>query len=156
MFKMYLLLGGIHYTLDTGVKIYTYGFTIFSDPCKLWYTMHHLLTIFNFKSLWMIDHYTWFLAIVPAYHCMMSGCPDFFLNNHIYGVCLTSYIVSLIFIPTFNKTRIIRMILFKTLCLAIVIMQMGKAGECTTQWNTDAMQVEFAELRKEWAEKIIV
>ena len=60
LYKFYLILGAIHYSFDSCVKIYYYGTSIIYEECKLWYFIHHVLTLFKFKSTWMLDHYTWF------------------------------------------------------------------------------------------------
>ena len=60
IYKFYLLIGAIHYSFDSCCKIYYYGTSIIYEECKLWYFIHHVLTLFKFKSTWMLDHYTWF------------------------------------------------------------------------------------------------
>ena len=106
LFRLYLLSGGIHYSFDSLVKIYYYGFQIIYKECKLWYFIHHVATLVNFRSLWMLDHYPWFMMFPPAYHTVLVAFPDFWLNNYVYGIALASYIIHILFVKTFRENRV--------------------------------------------------
>ena len=106
LFKVYLLIGGIHYTFDSFVKLYYYGFSIVFEGCKFNYFIHHVMTLIQFTSIWMLDHYPWFIAFCPAYHCVMVGLPKFKYNNHIYGVSIACYVLMQLMIETFRKNRV--------------------------------------------------
>ena len=47
-YKMYLLVGGVYYALDSMLKFYYFGFTVFTDRCRQAFFIHHVMTIINF------------------------------------------------------------------------------------------------------------
>ena len=124
-FKYYLAVGGFHYTLDCFVKMHTYGFDILNEGCKLWYFIHHLLTLINFKSLWMLDTYPWFMAFPACYHCVMVACPKFFLNNYIYGASIAFYVILQLYYKPFRNNKVHKMLLVKCGFILIPILHMA-------------------------------
>lgn len=138
---MYLLTGGIHYAFDSCVKLHAYRFGIFNEECKLLYFMHHICTVIMFRSMWMIDHYPWFIAFPPGYHCVMVGFPRFAYNNYIYAVALISFFYMNIMIPTFWKNRVHNSLIIDILVIAIPISFMATM-DCQSQWDLAAMVKE--------------
>ena len=102
LFKLYLLSGTVHYTIDSLVKIYYYGFTIFTNKCKFWYLIHHIGTILNLRSAWMLDFYPWFMAFGPAYHCVLVAYPKLWFNSYIYAISILSYVFNSLFYKIFR------------------------------------------------------
>jgi len=136
---MYLLVGALHYSFDSGVKIYYYGFTIFTERCKLYYFFHHVATVVHFKSLWMVDHYTWFMAFCPAYHCALVVYPALWINNYVYGFALVCYVFHQLYIKELRDTKLHRSILLKCPLLIIPIIFMATA-DCNAQWSINDMK----------------
>ena len=141
LYKIYLVYGAIHYVTDTLLKIHFYGTTIITDAsekgdiCKLSYTLHHIFTFVHFKSLFMLDHYSWFMAFPPAYHNAMVAFPVFWANNYFYGSALFFYVFHQLYIKELRETRLHRSILIKCPLLIIPIIMMATAGECTEMWS---------------------
>ena len=126
-FRMYLLVGAIHYSFDTWVKFSQYGLVeLLRDDCKLMYTIHHFFTLFVFKSLWMLDHYTWFVAGPPAYHCIMVCCPNFEGNNYIYGFFLVAFVFLQLSNKAIMRTNVHMGLLCVTPLLIYPIANMGR------------------------------
>ncbi len=130
-FKVYLLIGGIHYTFDSFVKLYYYGFSIIHEGCKFNYFIHHIMTLIQFKSIWMLDHYPWFIIFCPAYHCIMVAFPKFQYNNHIYGISIACYVLIPLMIETFRKNRVHQTLLLKVPLIIIPIIMMA-TGNCAS------------------------
>ena len=75
-FRMYLGICILYYAADTFIKLYELRYPEdYSNICKQAYFWHHVLTVFAFKSIIVIDHYTWFLAGPMAYHTMVVAFP---------------------------------------------------------------------------------
>ena len=142
VFKLYLAVGGFHYTLDCFVKIHTYGFGILNEGCKYWYLIHHFLTLINFKSLWMLDSYAWFMSFPAAYHCIMVCAPKFWLNNYIYGVSIACYVILQMYYTPFRNNRVHQMLLVKVGLILVPIMHMATMS-CQSQWSIEAMLNEL-------------
>jgi len=92
-YKFYLFLGAVNYIIDSVVKLRLYGIMgILAEDCKKWFFIHHICTIIMFRSMWMVDHYTWFVAWPSAYHNLMVAFPRFLpWNNIFYGIGLVSF-----------------------------------------------------------------
>ena len=129
LFKLYLTIGAVHYLFDSFVKIYYFGFGIIYEGCSFWYFIHHVNTVINFKSLWMLDHYPWFMLLPPSYHCVMVAWPKLWINNYVYGVAITCYIGFSLIPKTFRENRVHRALGLKFFLLAIPIINMGR-WEC--------------------------
>merc|ERR1711924_544884 len=54
-FRLYLLVGGVHYGIDSVAKLRKYGLGIIFEECKLWYWIHHMCTVLMFHSMWQVD-----------------------------------------------------------------------------------------------------
>ena len=118
---------------------------IILDPCRRWYFLHHFLTVIMFKSMWMIDHYTWFLAFPGAYHCIMVCYPNFAYNNQIYVLSLICFIFNILMIKPFNQNRVHLSLIMKILLLIIPLVpmaMMSSDGGCKELWDFNAM-VEY-------------
>jgi hypothetical protein len=84
-YRIYLFFGIFYYIADTFIKMYEMRFpSDYVNMCKVGFLTHHIFTVFSFKSIFLIDHYTWFLTFPTAYHPMMVVFPNFVLNNPIY------------------------------------------------------------------------
>lgn len=92
-YRIYLAVGAFHYTFDCCVKLYYYGTAVFWQDCKMVYFAHHLCTLWKFKSLWMLDSFTWFMAFPTAYHCVIVGV-DMRINDVIYAISIACYVIN--------------------------------------------------------------
>ena len=97
MYRMYVSYSGFHYAFDSWVKWDAYGLSIFSEECKLWYFVHHIMTVFMTKNTCMMDHFTWFIIGPGAYHTVMVAYPKFKYNNYIYAVTIICAFYNMIF-----------------------------------------------------------
>ena len=130
----------MHYTLDCFVKAYYYGFAVFYQDCKLVYFMHHLVTLFKFKSLWMLDTFPWFMAFPPAYHCVMVGI-DFKFNNFIYGFSIACYVGMQLYHKNFRNNKVHQCLMIWCVVILIPISNMAMM-DCGVMWDTELMKKE--------------
>ena len=83
----------MYYVVDTLIKLFEmeYPKDLF-DGCKIGFFIHHVVTILGFKSIFIVDHYTWFLAGPMAYHTVVVGLPNLgLINNIIYLFFVASW-----------------------------------------------------------------
>lgn len=101
------------------------------------FLMHHIFTVFSFKSMYIVDHYTWFLAFPTAYHPMLVVFPSFFLNNPIYLFSVGAWMYNLTRPPFWNK-RIYKM-LFIISCALMIPIALLYFGNCMAEfkWEED-------------------
>ena len=138
-YRIYLAVGAFHYTFDCFVKIYYYGSAVLWQDCKLVYFAHHLLTLWKFKSLWMLDTFTWFMAFPTAYHTLMVG-KSHPINTTIYGLSIVCYVVNQLRFPNFRNNKVHRSLLVKTALILIPILCMPFMS-CRVQWDRKEMMV---------------
>ena len=85
LYRVYLAFGILYYFSDSVIKLYEMRFPEdYLDLCQLGFFLHHFFTMMSFKSIFIVEHYTWFMAGPMAYHTMMVILPHFPLNNPIY------------------------------------------------------------------------
>jgi hypothetical protein len=84
-FRVFMLFCIIYYYVDIGIKMCEMKFPEeYLDICKFGFLLHHVVCVFAFKSVFIVHHYPWFIAGVPAYHTMLVAFPHFSLNNPLY------------------------------------------------------------------------
>ena len=85
-FRLFIFICAIYYLADVVIKLYELRFPQdYTDMCKLGFFGHHLATLYGFKSIFSIDHYTWFLSGPMSYHTFLVTFPSIGLvNNVIY------------------------------------------------------------------------
>ena len=105
IYRMFLFICIVYYTTDTFVKIYEAEFPKdLYDGCKVGFFFHHIVTIMGFKSIFIIDHYTWFLTGPMAFHTIIVGLPKLGLfNNIIYVILLSSWFYCTLKRPFWQK-----------------------------------------------------
>lgn len=130
---MYLFIAIFYYLSDVLVKLYEMSPTDYLDPCKLAFFMHHLMTMFSFKSIYIVDHYTWFLAFPTAYHTVLVVFPDFPLNNPLYLLAASMWAFGLTRQPFWNK-RIYKS-LFIISCVLMLPIAMLWWWSCLTEFD---------------------
>ena len=139
IFKFYLIVGGIHYGLDSCVKAYSYGPSLIYEGCKFIYFMHHVCTVVMFRSMWMLDHYTWFIALPASYHCMLVAFPRWEpWNSYIYAVALIFFFFHIALVAPFNTNRVHLVLLLK-FCIIIVPICFMATMDCQAQWDLNAI-----------------
>ena len=76
VYRVFLAFCIFYYMVDTIIKLYEmeYPRDLF-DGCKMGFFVHHVITIMGFKSIFVVDHYTWFLTGPMAYHTVVVGYP---------------------------------------------------------------------------------
>lgn len=111
----------MYYLADVMVKFYEMVFPDdYMDMCKDGFALHHIMTLFSFKSIFLIDHYTWFLAFPTAYHTMLVVFPNFPLNNPIYLFSVGAWMYNLAQKP-YWETKIGRTLFWVSVLLMIPI-----------------------------------
>ena len=140
LFRVYLLGGAFHYTFDNIVKVAFYRERIFTDKCLQVYLAHHLLTLFKFKSLWMLDSFPWFMAFPLAYHNFLVGI-DLWINNIIYGISILCYFFIPLYHSNMRNNNVHRALMVKLLLIVIPIGAMTTM-ECRAMWDIEAMKLE--------------
>ena len=76
IYRVFLAVCIFYYTVDTIIKLYEmeYPKDLF-DGCKMGFFVHHIVTIMGFKSIFIVDHFTWFLTGPMAFHTVVVGFP---------------------------------------------------------------------------------
>ena len=94
-YKFFLFTCILYYVADCFIKIYEMRFSNeWLDVCKSGYFFHHIATIFGFKSVFMSDHYPWFLAGPMCYHTVIVTFPKLgMVNNVIYLFFVASFMI---------------------------------------------------------------
>ena len=138
-FRLYLLVGAIHYVFDSIIKLYYYGGECFRPGCASRYFLHHAATFVQFQSLWMVDYYPWFIALPPSYHCLLVAYPTLEYNNYIYAASLVPYVLCQLCEPTFWNSRVHKSILMRCPFVMIPIFLMS-IEPCTEQWDIKWMR----------------
>jgi hypothetical protein len=134
-FRMYLAVAIIYYLSDVIVKFYEMRFpSDYLDICKDGFALHHILTLMSFKSIFVIDHYPWFLAGPTAYHPMMVIFPKFPLNDPIYLAYIAGWMYNLRMQPTYWNTRLGKS-LFIISCALMVPIIMLWLGSCMGEFK---------------------
>ena len=118
-FKFYIIFGFIYYIVDILLKIYEMKFpSHYLDICKDSFLIHHIFTVFSFKSIFVVDHYPWFLAFPPAYHTVLVAFPKFPLNNPIYLLSVVTWMYGLLHEPFWSRK------LYKSLFFISVLLML--------------------------------
>ena len=130
-YRFYLLIGGIHYSLDAAVKLKFYGIAgIMGDDCRRAFFVHHICTVIMFRSMWMVETFTWFVALPSAYHNVLVAFPHFVpWNNYMYGIGLICFFVCQLCLKPFNRNNVHRGLLVNMLLIAIPIYGMSLADD---------------------------
>jgi hypothetical protein len=103
VYKVFLAICIVYYIFDVGVKLTEMAFpSDYADVCKVSFGLHHIMTILGFKSVWMLDHYPWFIAGPMAYHTTIVGFPTFPLNNALYFLTIIAWMYNLLREPFWN------------------------------------------------------
>jgi len=127
--RVYLGISIFYYIADVVIKLYEMEFPYdYLDLCKMGFLLHHLFTLMSFKSIFVIDHYPWFLVFPTLYHPMMVVYPAFVLNNPIYITSVGAWMYGLSR-PTYWNTRIGRS-LFIVSCVLLIPIIMLWLGNC--------------------------
>ena len=108
----------MYYLVDSLIKLYEmqYPRDLF-DGCKMAFFIHHILTIMGFKSIFVVDHYTWFLIGPMAFHSVVGGLPLLGLFNNItYLLLVLAWMYGCTRKPFWDK-RVYRICFFTSLSL---------------------------------------
>jgi hypothetical protein len=134
-FRWYLGFAIVYYLSDVIIKFYEMKFPEdYLDICKNGFALHHIFTLFSFKSIFVIDHYPWFLAGPTAYHPMLVVFPHFALNNAIYLSCIGAWMYNLRMQPTYWNTRIGKSLFYISWALMIPIAMLW-LGNCMSEFK---------------------
>ena len=84
IYRVFLAFCIFYYTVDTFIKLYEMQYPRdLLDGCKMGFFFHHVVTIMGFKSIFIVDHYTWFLTGPMAFHTVVVGFPQLGLINNV-------------------------------------------------------------------------
>ena len=128
----------IYYLADVLVKFYEMKFPDdYLDMCKDGFSLHHIMTLFSFKSIFIVDHYPWFLAFPTAYHAMLVVFPNFPLNNPIYLLSVATWMYNLTRKP-YWETKIGRALFYSSVLLMIpIVMLWWRSCMSEFKWEDD-------------------
>ena len=83
-FKLYLPIFAFYYLFDLLVKLYYMNFpSDLFDGCYMGFIVHHVISLFGYKTTIILDHYPWFLMGPVAFHTVVGGFTNLGLFNHI-------------------------------------------------------------------------
>ena len=121
VYRIYLLIGILYYFADSFIKMYEMKFPEdYLNMCKMAFFIHHIFTIMTFKSIFIIDHYPWFIIFPTAYHTLMVVFPQFVLNNPIYLTSAALWMYKNFTYP-FGKRKHYKALFFYSIILMIPI-----------------------------------
>lgn len=105
VFRAFLAVCIAYYIVDTLIKVYEMRFPQdYQDGCKLGFFIHHVITVFGFKSIFLSDHFPWFLAGPMCFHTVVVGLPDYpLINNITYVAMVLSWLYMMRQEPYKNK-----------------------------------------------------
>jgi hypothetical protein len=134
-FKSFLGFCILYYVADCLIKLYEFKAEDYRDVCKMGFFAHHLATIFGFKSIFFVDHYTWFFMGPMAYHTVIVTFPDLtVINNMIYAVFVIAFAFYPCFALPFRKRKISHM-LFLTSIFIVIPLILLSMGNCMQDFD---------------------
>ena len=112
------------------------------------YAVHHFFTIFLFKSMWMLDHYTWFVIGPAAYHCVIVCFPTFWANTYIYAVLFVCKIFLQLSNKAIMRTNVHIGLLCVTPLLFYPLLNLDSLN-CNSSWSLPNMIDDHYEMLRE-------
>ena len=137
VYRIFLAICILYYTVDTIIKLYemNYPRDLF-DGCKMGFFIHHIVTIMGFKSIFIVDHYTWFLTGPMAFHTVVVGFPQYgLINNIVYLFFVSAWLYCCTRKPFWNN-KACRICFFTSLFLLFPLAFLAW-GNCMQEfdWN---------------------
>ena len=86
---------------------------------------HHLSTIFAFKSIFVLDYYTWFLMGPMSYHPVLVVFPETgIFGNAVYVFFFAAFLYHMIQ-PTYWKRKVTRTLAIMSVAMLIPLAFLG-------------------------------
>ena len=135
---MFLFFCILYYFVDSLIKLYEMQYpSDLLDGCKMGFFLHHIVTIMGFKSIFLVDHYTWFLTGPMAFHTVVVGIPQLGLFNNItYLLLLIAWLYGCTRKPFWDK-RVYRICFFGFLFILFPLAFLAW-GNCMQEFDWEA------------------
>ena len=92
-----------YYAADTLIKFYDHKFPEhYLDICRMSFLIHHIFTVFSFKAVSFVDHYTWYIIGPTAFHTVLVALPDIPINYPVYLFFVGAWMYNLSFKPHYD------------------------------------------------------
>ncbi len=101
--KVYVLFAIPYYFFDSIYIIQYYDIT--TEICMLGMFLHHLATMYSFKNIWDMPHYSWFVMYPLAFHCFLIVFPYTLWLQYIYAIGLACFVWGLATVEPFTQGR---------------------------------------------------
>ena len=102
-YRFYLMTSICYYAADTLIKFYDHKFPEhYLDICRMSFLIHHIFTVFSFKAVSFVDHYTWYIIGPTAFHTVLVALPDIPINYPVYLFFVGAWMYNLSFKPHYD------------------------------------------------------